>query len=190
MVSAEQLAASDPLAEARARFAQATGAARRRAQCGGRPQGRRRVPGRQAAADRRRARRAARRAGGQAGDFDRRRREAGPLAERLGGDARLVRVMPNTPCLVGQGASAYCLGSGATADDAALVEQLLQAVGTACRVDEKLMDAVTGLSGSGPAFVYMMIEALSDGGVRMGLPRGDRRGLGRTDRLGRGRRWC
>jgi len=93
------------------------------------------------------------------------------LADRLGPGVRLVRVMPNTPCLVGQGASAYCLGEKATADDAELVQQLLAAVGIACQVDEKLMDAVTGLSGSGPAFVYVMIEALSDGGVRMGLPR-------------------
>lgn len=93
------------------------------------------------------------------------------LSAGLGAEVRLVRVMPNTPCLVGQGASAYCLGQNATEEDARLVEQLLGAAGLVCRVDEKLMDAVTGLSGSGPAFVYLMIEALSDGGVRMGLPR-------------------
>ena len=84
---------------------------------------------------------------------------------------RLVRVMPNTPCLVGQSASGYCLGPGATAADRQLVAELLGAVGLAFEVDEKLLDAVTGLSGSGPAFVYVIIEALSDGGVRMGLPR-------------------
>ncbi len=93
------------------------------------------------------------------------------LAEGLGGNVRLVRVMPNTPCLVGQGACGFCLGEKATAEDGRLVEQLLGAVGVAYQLEEKLLDAVTGLSGSGPAFVYVIIEALSDGGVRMGLPR-------------------
>lgn len=93
------------------------------------------------------------------------------IASGLGPGPRLVRVMPNTPCLIGQGASAYCLGPGATAADGELVGRLLGAVGRAYEVPEKLLDAVTGLSGSGPAFVYVMIEALSDGGVRMGLPR-------------------
>lgn len=93
------------------------------------------------------------------------------LAAALGTGARLVRVMSNTPALVGQGASAFCLGPGATEADATLVEKLLGSVGRAFRVDEKLLDAVTGLAGSGPAFVCLLIEALADGGVRMGLPR-------------------
>ncbi len=84
---------------------------------------------------------------------------------------RVVRVMPNTPCLVGKGASAYALATGASPDDGELVKKLLSSVGIAHQVDEKLLDAVTGLSGSGPAYVYLIIEALSDGGVRAGLPR-------------------
>lgn len=93
------------------------------------------------------------------------------ISHGLGRGPRLVRVMPNTPCLVGSGASAYCLGDGATAADGELVARLLSAVGKAVQTPEKLLDAVTGLSGSGPAFVYVMIEALSDGGVNMGLAR-------------------
>jgi pyrroline-5-carboxylate reductase len=95
----------------------------------------------------------------------------GTISKALGPGPRLVRVMPNTPCLVGQGASAYCLGPGTRADDGRWVGGLLESVGLAFQVEEKLLDAVTGLSGSGPAFVYLVIEALSDGGVRMGLPR-------------------
>ncbi|HEY7156649.1 MAG TPA: pyrroline-5-carboxylate reductase [Gemmataceae bacterium] len=93
------------------------------------------------------------------------------LAAGLGSDCRLVRVMPNTPCLIGASASGYSPGENATTEDVALVDRLLNAVGVAFRLPEHLLDAVTGLSGSGPAFVYLMIEALSDGGVRMGLPR-------------------
>jgi pyrroline-5-carboxylate reductase len=84
---------------------------------------------------------------------------------------RLIRVMPNTPCLVGASASGYAAGRAATAEDVALVGRFLNAVGRAFCLPEPLLDAVTGLSGSGPAFVYVVIEALSDGGVRMGLPR-------------------
>jgi pyrroline-5-carboxylate reductase len=93
------------------------------------------------------------------------------LAEWMGSELRMIRVMPNTPCLVGQGASAYSLGERATAADGALVGRLFGALGSAWQVEEKLLDAVTGLAGSGPAFVYVIIEALSDAGVRMGLPR-------------------
>lgn len=84
---------------------------------------------------------------------------------------RIVRVMPNTPCLVGQGASAFCLGEGVEDGDAELVQKLLNATGVVVQTSEPLIDTVTGLSGSGPAFVYQFIEALSDGGVRKGLPR-------------------
>ena len=79
--------------------------------------------------------------------------------------------MPNTPCLVDASASGFAPGEHATEDDIALVQALLDTVGRAFRVPEHLLDAVTGLSGSGPAFVYLVIEALSDGGVRVGLPR-------------------
>jgi pyrroline-5-carboxylate reductase len=93
------------------------------------------------------------------------------LVEQLGQDRRVVRVMPNTPCLVSAGASAYSPGGAATPDDVHLVGRILAAVGRAIPVPESQLDAVTGLSGSGPGFVAVVIEALSDGGVRSGLPR-------------------
>jgi pyrroline-5-carboxylate reductase len=93
------------------------------------------------------------------------------IVEGLGSQVRVVRVMPNTPALVGKGASAFALGPGVKSEDEAVVRTFLGSVGSAVCVAESLLDAVTGLSGSGPAFVYLMIEALSDGGVRVGLPR-------------------
>jgi len=89
----------------------------------------------------------------------------------LGTSVRIVRVMPNTPSLVGASAAAFSAGASATAEDEQLVERMFRAVGVAHRVPEKQLDAVTGLSGSGPAYIAVVIEALSDGGVRMGLPR-------------------
>lgn len=86
---------------------------------------------------------------------------------------RVIRAMPNTPALVGQGAAGYCLGTRASAADGAVAQSLLGAVGLAVEVPERLMDAVTGLSGSGPAYIYLVIEAMADGGVRAGIPRAD-----------------
>jgi pyrroline-5-carboxylate reductase len=83
----------------------------------------------------------------------------------------VVRTMPNTPCLVGAGATALCKGTHATDTHLQFARTLFAAVGESVEVDERLMDAVTGLSGSGPAYVYLMIEALSDGGVKAGLTR-------------------
>lgn len=99
---------------------------------------------------------------------------AGVTLEKLAsmGLKRVARTMPNTPALVGTGAAAFVLGEGVQESDATTVERVMSAVGLCVRVaDEKLMDAVTGLSGSGPAYVYMLIEAMSDGGVKNGLPR-------------------
>jgi len=93
--------------------------------------------------------------------------------EEAAGGLRVIRAMPNTPALVGRGAAAFCVGSRASRDDADLASRLLGSVGLAVEVPERLMDAVTGLSGSGPAYVYLMIEALADGGVKAGLPRAD-----------------
>lgn len=93
------------------------------------------------------------------------------LEGALPAKARVVRVMPNTPALVGASASGYALGKHATRSDGQLVQRLLCTVGVAFQLKESLIDAVTGLSGSGPAYVYQFIEALSDGGVAVGLPR-------------------
>ncbi len=84
---------------------------------------------------------------------------------------RVVRAMPNTPALVGAGATAVCSGRKASPDDLDLARQIFAMNGVAVSVEEKLMDAVTGLSGSGPAYVFIFIEALSDAGVKNGLPR-------------------
>lgn len=83
----------------------------------------------------------------------------------------VIRVMPNTPCLVGQSAAALAAGSHAGERHVSVALAMFEAVGIAIPTEEKLLDAVTGLSGSGPAYVYVFIEALSDAGVRMGLPR-------------------
>lgn len=91
--------------------------------------------------------------------------------QALPNDARIIRVMPNTPALVNQGCSVFVRGTGATNADAKVTQELLESIGTCEEVTEYLMDPITALSGSGPAYVYVMIEALADGGVKMGLPR-------------------
>jgi pyrroline-5-carboxylate reductase len=93
------------------------------------------------------------------------------LQRALGDSRRVVRVMPNTPALVLAGAAGISPGKAATAQDVVLVERIFNAVGRAIVVSDEMMDVVTGLSGSGPAFIFALIEGLSDGGVLMGLSR-------------------
>lgn len=93
------------------------------------------------------------------------------IERRLGAGARIVRAMPNTPCLVGLGATALSAGEHATAEDLKLATAIFESVGITTVVDEGLLDAVTGLSGSGPAYIFLIIEALSDAGVKVGLSR-------------------
>jgi pyrroline-5-carboxylate reductase len=93
------------------------------------------------------------------------------LRARLPKGARLIRVMPNTPALVLEGATAVARASGLEPGDLETAEEIFAAVGKVVVLEEKLMDAVTGLSGSGPAYVALVIEALADGGVKMGLDR-------------------
>ncbi len=94
------------------------------------------------------------------------------LIEReLGRPARVVRAMPNTPCLIRQGMTALAGGKHATAHDLEVAQNIFGAMGRAVIVDEKHMDAITALSGSGPAYVYMIIESLAEAGVKLGVPR-------------------
>jgi pyrroline-5-carboxylate reductase len=95
----------------------------------------------------------------------------GALAKLLPRSPRIVRAMPNTPALVLAGATAISASSGTDATDVAAATALFEAVGRVVRVDEEMLDAVTGLSGSGPAYVMLVIEALTEGGVRAGLDR-------------------
>ena len=105
----------------------------------------------------------------------------------LPGKPRVVRVMPNNPCLVGAAASGYSRGKHATQRDANVVARIFNTVGIALEVKESLLDAVTGLSGSGPAYIYTVIEALTQGGVAMGLKRKDALTLAAQTVLGAGR---
>jgi pyrroline-5-carboxylate reductase len=95
----------------------------------------------------------------------------GIIEEITGTHLPVVRAMPNTPCLIGAGVTAICAGSGAKKKHMDLAHTIFEALGRCVEVQEKHMDAVTGLSASGPAYVYLIIEALADGGVMMGLPR-------------------
>ncbi len=95
----------------------------------------------------------------------------GQLEERLEGDARVVRAMPNTPAAVGEAMTALCAGKNATEADVEVARQLFDLLGRTVIVDEHHFDAVTGLSASGPAFVYVILESLAEAGVKVGLPR-------------------
>ncbi len=93
------------------------------------------------------------------------------MEQAAGCDMAVVRAMPNTPAAVGEGMTALCGGRFCTPDHMALAQRIFGTVGRTVVVDEKHMDAVTGLSGSGPAFLYIIIEALAEAGVNVGLPR-------------------
>ncbi len=93
------------------------------------------------------------------------------IAEQIAGAMRVIRAMPNVPALVREGMTALALGSAVSEDDSRLARTIFESVGRVVLVEERLMDAVTGLSGSGPAYIFQAIEALADGGVMMGLPR-------------------
>jgi pyrroline-5-carboxylate reductase len=93
------------------------------------------------------------------------------IERRLGSNIPVIRAMPNTPSMVGAGITAICKGKFAGEDHLASARKLFDAVGKTVIADEKYMDAITGLSASGPAFIYIILESLAEGGVKMGLPR-------------------
>lgn len=93
------------------------------------------------------------------------------ILEQTSPGTRVARVMPNTPVMIGKGASAYCMSGNATPADEKAVAALLNATGLALKVDESLINSVIGISGSGPAYMFMILEAMSDAGVLCGLPR-------------------
>ncbi|MHB8158885.1 MAG: pyrroline-5-carboxylate reductase [Desulfocucumaceae bacterium] len=111
----------------------------------------------------------------------------GVLENAVGKEVAVIRVMPNTPALVGEAASAVSAGSGAGRVDLERALAIFNAIGRAVEVHESLMDAVTGLSGSGPAYMFVIMEALADAGVRMGLPRDVASVLGAQTMLGAAR---
>lgn len=93
------------------------------------------------------------------------------LSDHLGTEVPIVRAMPNTPAVIQQGVTALAYGPNFDINQSQLIQNIFESVGKVVTIDESLMDAVTGLSGSGPAYVYLIIEALADAGVRVGLPR-------------------
>ena len=93
------------------------------------------------------------------------------IRDLCGPAARIIRAMPNTPAMVGEGITALAIGPNLEEEAVACAEGILRSVGRVVRIQEQLMDAVTGLSGSGPAYVFLVIEAMTDGGVKVGLPR-------------------
>lgn len=109
------------------------------------------------------------------------------LQDRLGPETRVARVMPNTPALVGAGAAAYAVSETCTAEDDATVRAIFEAVGIAERVEEALIDTVTALSGSGPAYFFYMVECLVDAATRQGMPADTARRLAGQTLLGAGR---
>lgn len=93
------------------------------------------------------------------------------LREWTGNAFAVVRAMPNMPCRIGEGMTAVCAGGGASAEQVDLVRDLFGTLGRVCAVEERLMDAVTAISGCGPAYVYLIVEAMAEAGVKLGLPR-------------------
>ena len=93
------------------------------------------------------------------------------LGQLLGADKKMIRIMPNTACAVGQGVLLVCANANVTAQELAEFEEMMEHSGVVDRIDEKLIDAASAVSGCGPAYAYMFIEALADGGVKCGLPR-------------------
>lgn len=93
------------------------------------------------------------------------------IHEVTGAEQPVIRVMTNTPCLVGEGVAALCVGKGCSADHRKLAREMFEPIASVFEADEQHCDALTGLCGSGPAYIYLMMEALADGGVQVGLPR-------------------
>jgi pyrroline-5-carboxylate reductase len=93
------------------------------------------------------------------------------VEQRIGKPVPVVRAMPNTPCVLNAGMTGLCVGTHATAEHKKIAESIFQCVGRTVFVDESLMDGVTGLSASGPAYLYVIIESLAEAGVKIGIPR-------------------